>query len=100
MICRLPLLLDAANLVAQRKGDAFMAEFGAAMTGVKPKTTFLKPRVALPMSIEVLRQILRQKILRAQPSGESAYAARAAEVAQRPTSFRNGCLVDAEIAHR
>jgi hypothetical protein len=91
------LLLDAANIVAQRQGDAFMAEFGAAMTGVKPKTTFLKPSVAVPMGIEVVRQIVMQKILRRHPLAAEAYRARASEASGRATAFRNGCLLDANL---
>jgi hypothetical protein len=94
MIYRLPLLLDAANLVAQRKGDAFMAEFGAAMTGVKPKTTFLKPGVALPMAIEVVRQIFKQKIWHSSPNADDSYKARAREDTPRITAFQRGGLRD------
>ncbi|MBI4514863.1 MAG: NAD(P)/FAD-dependent oxidoreductase [Deltaproteobacteria bacterium] len=98
MVYRVPLFLDAANVVAQRKGDAFMAEFGAAMTGVKPKTTFLKPSVALAMGAEVLRQFVRQKLLRPFASQEQAYAAHAAEASGRATAFPNGCLISSRGA--
>ena len=98
LIYRFPMLMDVANLTAQRKGDAFMAEFGAAMTGVKAKTVFLRPDVALPMGAEVVRQILRQKLLRKRPAEEVAYAARALEKTQRATAFRNSCLIDADVA--
>jgi len=94
MIYRLPLLLDAANVVAQRKGGAFMAEFGAAMTGVKPKTTFLKPGVALPMALEVLRQILKQKVLSSSSHAADSYKARALEDTPRLTAFQCGGLLD------
>jgi menaquinone-9 beta-reductase len=94
MIYRFPLFLDAANVVAQRQGDAFMSEFGAAMTGVKPKTTFLKPGVAISMGLEVFRQIYRQKILRPYASEEDAYAARAVEDTRRATAFQDSCLID------
>jgi geranylgeranyl reductase family protein len=97
MIYRLPLLLDAANVVAQRKGDAFMAEFGAAMTGVKPKTTFLKPGVAIPMAIEVVREILKQKVWRSSPGGDVSYKARALEDIPRTTSFQRGGLLDRSV---
>lgn len=96
MVHRFPFLLDAANVVAQRKGDAFMVEFGAAMTGVKPKTTFLEPAMALPMGIELIRQVLRQKVLRAL-SGRAAYAARAVEATDRETAFQNACLLDSSV---
>jgi sulfite reductase (NADPH) flavoprotein alpha-component len=93
MVQRVPLFLDAANVVAQRKGEAFMAEFGAAMTGVKPKTTFLRPSVALPLGIEVVRQVLAQRAGRER----DAYAARACEETSRPTSFQTGCLIDPRV---
>ena len=92
MICRLPLLLDAANVVAQRRGDAFMTTFGAAMTGVAAKTTFLKPDVALPMTLEIARQLVAQKIFR-RPSGKGTYSLRALANGARTTSFENACLM-------
>ncbi len=97
LICRFPLFLDAANVVAQRQGDAFMAEFGAAMTGVKPKTTFLKPGVAVSMGLEVVRQIYQQKVRRRYASEEAAYAARAAADVPRATAFQSSCLVDRHV---
>ena len=96
LVCRFPLLLDAANVVAQHRGDAFMVEFGAAMTGVKPKTVFLKPNVAIPVTIQIFWQILRQKILRSRSAWE-AYRTRAEERDTRPTAFANACLVDPAI---
>ncbi|MFN8626176.1 MAG: geranylgeranyl reductase family protein [Candidatus Binatia bacterium] len=94
MTYRFPVFLDAANVVAQRKGEAFMATFGAATTGVKPKTTFLRPHMALPLGIEVLRQLLKRTLLRAPVAAEAEYAARALEQSDRATAFRNGCLID------
>jgi geranylgeranyl reductase family protein len=97
MTHRFPFFLDAANAVAQRRGDAFMADFGAVMTSVKPKTTFLRPSLALPLLLEVIRQLVVQKILRRHPSTRAAYAARAAEPSGRPTAFPNSCLIDAAV---
>ena len=94
MTHRFPALLDAAAVVAQRKGDGFMIDFGAAMTGVKPKTTFVRPSVALPLGIEVVRQLFIQKILRSQASEETAYASRGAQTTSRDTSFEMACLID------
>ena len=90
LVRRSPLLLDAANVVAQRRGDDFMVEFGAAMTGVKPKTTFLKLGVALPVTIEIARQVLARAW-----GGRGSYASRANETTDRPTAFRNACLLEA-----
>ncbi len=84
---RVPALLDAACVVAQRKGDAFMEEFGAAMTGVAPKTTFLKPRVALPLGLELMRQLATPG------SREQRYLRCLDADGERATSFRNGCLI-------
>ncbi len=84
---RMPALLDAASVVAQRKGSAFMEEFGAAMTGVAPKTTFLKPRVALPLAAELVRQLLTSG------APEERYSRSLDADPNRPTSFRNACLL-------
>jgi hypothetical protein len=74
-----------------------MSQFGAVMTGVKPKTTFLRPDVAIPLGVEVLRQIVRRGPFRAHASEEEAYRARAAEDTPRETAFRNGCLIDPHL---
>ena len=73
-----------------------MVEFGAAMTGVKPKTVFLKPSVAVPVTIQIFWQVLRQKIFRTR-NGREAYRVRAVERDARPTAFANACLVDPAI---
>jgi geranylgeranyl reductase family protein len=99
MTDRYPLLMDAANVVAQRKGDAFMADFGATMTGAKPKSTFLRPGVAIPLGLEVVRQFVLQKILK-KPSQRAAYEMRAVENNPRPTAFANACLKSVEVASK
>lgn len=89
---RMPALLDAASVVAQRRGDAFMEIFGAAMTGVVSKSAFLKPGVAIPLALEIPRQLVRGK------AGIDARYARSVEAGRdRDTSFRNACLIDAEV---
>lgn len=50
-----PVLLDTAALAAQRHGTSFMDQFGAAMTGVKPKSLFLSPRMALPLGSALVK---------------------------------------------
>lgn len=97
MMLRFPFFLDAANIVAQRKGETFMAEFGAAMTGSKPKSVFAQPHMAIPMGLEVVRQWVAQKLLGSAPSGETAYTARAVERATRETAFANACLIDPDV---
>jgi hypothetical protein len=87
----MPAMLDAANVVAQRRGDAFIQEFGAAMTGVAPKTTFLKPGVALPLAVELARQL----IFSSGPRDERYLGALHADP-QRASSFRNTCLLTAD----
>jgi flavin-dependent dehydrogenase len=59
-INRFPTLLDTAVVAAQRHGASFMDNFGAAMTGVKPKSLFLSPRMAVPLGAALLR-LLRSR---------------------------------------
>lgn len=54
LINRFPVLLDTAAIAAQRHGVNFMDQFGAAMTGVKPKSLFLSPRMALPLGAALI----------------------------------------------
>ena len=60
-VSRFPMLLDTAAVAAQRHGAGFMDNFGAAMTGVKPKALFLSPRMALPLGAALLRFSLRRQ---------------------------------------
>ena len=53
-IHRFPILLDTAAIAAQRNGASFMDNFGAAMTGVKPKSLFLSPRMSIPLVAALL----------------------------------------------
>lgn len=53
-IHRFPVLLDTAAIAAQRNGATFMDNFGAAMTGVKPKSLFLSPRMSIPLGAALL----------------------------------------------
>ena len=71
------------------RGDAFMAEFGAAMTGLAPKTTFLRPNIAFPLVAELVRQLLRGS-----RRSEERYAACLAADPARETSFANACLLE------
>ena len=97
MTYKIPLFLDAANVVAQRKGDAFMADFGAAMTGVKPKSIFLRPGMSLPLSAEIIRQFFIQKIMRPYKSVRHAYDMRSIEKDVRDTAFNNACIVNSSV---
>lgn len=97
MSYRYPCFLDAAAKLAERAGDSFMNEFGAIMTGVKPKSTYARPDIAIPLTWEVGKQFFRQKILR-RPSGEAAYRLRAEENPARRSSFSAVCLRDPKIS--
>ncbi|HQW20398.1 MAG TPA: geranylgeranyl reductase family protein [Rhodocyclaceae bacterium] len=96
MSYRFPYFLDGAATLAQRAGDAFMNEFGAIMTGVKPKSTYARPDIALPLAWEVSKQFFKQKVLR-QPAGYAAYRMRAAENSSRKSAFNSVCLRDQAI---
>lgn len=57
---RFPIFLDACAAVTQRRGPGFLAEWGAVMTGAKPKTAFLRPAVTGPIVMEAARQWFKQ----------------------------------------
>lgn len=59
-IHRFPMLLDTAALAAQKRGASFMDQFGAAMTGVKPKSSFLLPRMAWPLASALLKRTMKK----------------------------------------
>ncbi len=99
MSYRFPFFLDAAATLAERTGGRFMDEFGAIMTGVKPKSTYARPDIAFPLALEVGKHLFRQKILR-QPAGETAYRQRAEENSPRKGSFSAVCLRDTGISAR
>ena len=63
-ISRYPTLLDTAALAAQKHGARFMDNFGAAMTGVKPKSLFLSPNMALPLGAALIRLSLSLSLSR------------------------------------
>jgi geranylgeranyl reductase family protein len=79
-INRFPMLLDTAAVAAQRHGASFMDGFGAAMTGVKPKSLFLSPRMALPLGAALLRLIRSRTEMeyrrgpRAEPAHDYSFA--------------------------
>ena len=85
-ISRFPSLLDTAALAAQRHGAGFMDHFGAAMTGVKPKSLFLSPKMALPLGAALLRLSLGRRATRydAGPRAEPQLGFGSAENALSP----------------
>jgi geranylgeranyl reductase family protein len=58
-----PILLDACAALTRRRGPKFLAEWAAVMTGAQPKRHFLRPRLALPLALEVGREWWRRKRL-------------------------------------
>ncbi|KAG2447445.1 hypothetical protein HYH02_007770 [Chlamydomonas schloesseri] len=63
VVYRFPILLDAVASEMQRKGDSMMAKWAEIMTNMQPKTYFLRPHVAIPLGIAVVREFIDQKIL-------------------------------------
>ncbi len=53
---RYPAFLDGCAALMRRRGTEFLLEWAEAMTGARPKRTFLRPRVILPILGETLRQ--------------------------------------------
>jgi geranylgeranyl reductase family protein len=85
-ISRFPALLDCAAVAARRRGTSFMDEFGKAMVGVKPKSVFLHPHMAVPLGIALGRLMLRTGKAR-----EGFYALGPASETPHDNSFaRNG----------
>ena len=56
MCARYPLLLDAAAALGKRRGVGFLRDWGEAMTGAKPKRSFLRPGIVFPLLREVAQQ--------------------------------------------
>merc|ERR1719473_2140542 len=52
------LALDAVAVVGTRQGQAFLDEFGELMTGVRSKAGFLRPGLAVPITVEMCRQLV------------------------------------------
>ena len=68
LIYQFPILLDAACAYGQEcGGQTFLDEFGLIMTGVKPKSDFLQLKLALPVALYLMREIVVQKFLRRPP---------------------------------
>ena len=47
----------------KRKGDSMMSKWAEVMTNMRPKTYFLRPDVALQMSVAILREVWGQKVM-------------------------------------
>lgn len=53
IVTRFPFVLDALAETARRRGPAFLTEWGKIMTGLKPKSHLLHPRMALPAARDI-----------------------------------------------
>jgi flavin-dependent dehydrogenase len=54
---KFPVFLDACAAVTQRRGPRFLAEWAEVMTGARPKSAFLQPRLLLPILVEAAKQM-------------------------------------------
>lgn len=59
--------MDAVASETQRQGDAMMSKWAEIMTNMQPKTYFLRPHVALPLGVAILREFFAQKVLGSRP---------------------------------
>jgi flavin-dependent dehydrogenase len=58
LCARHAILLDAAAALGKRRGVRFLRDWGEAMTGAKPKSNFLRPKILFPLFREAF-QLLR-----------------------------------------
>lgn len=58
ILVRMPWLLDSMAIVGHKKGQAFLDEFGEAMTRVKSKLSLLRFENSLAMIQEMIRRLL------------------------------------------
>ena len=68
VIYLMPIALDAVAVVGRRRGQAFLDFFGEVMTGVRPKSDFAQPLLLAEITIELVRQIVIQYVLRYPPA--------------------------------
>eukprot|EP01133_Synstelium_polycarpum_P014511 gene14511-17128_t len=54
LLYRFPIMLDAAATLIGKRGSRFLAEWAAVMTGVEPKTWFLRPDVGPFIFLEIV----------------------------------------------
>jgi len=59
---RFPIFVEASARVMQKKGAQILFEWGKMMTGVAPKTGFLRPAMFMPVLIEAARIALDKKL--------------------------------------
>ena len=101
VMLRLPFLMDAVPLASHAKGgragSQFFADFGAVMTGVKPKTTFLRPSVAIPLATATLKEVVKQFVLRSGRKYMQDPLAVLDKELSRSTSWDAQCLIDTSV---
>jgi len=83
LIHAMPIILDAVAVVGQRRGQAFLDFFGEAMTGVRPKSHFLQPGLAIAVTMEIVRQMFLQYVMRKEPLQPQSIGAAAVEKSNR-----------------
>ncbi|EGC31068.1 hypothetical protein DICPUDRAFT_50407 [Dictyostelium purpureum] len=60
LLYRFPIVLDAAASLIEKRGSRFLAEWAAVMTGMKPKTWFLRPDVGPLILLEIFGECFRR----------------------------------------
>ncbi|EGG24878.1 putative CMF receptor CMFR1 [Cavenderia fasciculata] len=60
LLYRFPIVLDAAASLIGKRGSRFLAEWAAVMTGVEPKTWFLRPDVGPFIFLEIITECGRR----------------------------------------
>jgi sulfite reductase alpha subunit-like flavoprotein/flavin-dependent dehydrogenase len=93
-LAKFPWLMDAVPHAAAGKGSgksatSFFADFGAVMTGVKPKTTFLLPWIATPLLKSSIVLFFKRILGR-----DRNYFLLDHDELDRPTSFAKTCFQD------
>lgn len=101
IVKRLPFLMDAVPIASAKKGgkdgSAFFADFGAVMTGVKPKSTLLLPSVAIPLAAATMIQFVKQYILRTERTYMQDPFLDVEKALLCPTSWESQCIVDSSV---
>ena len=62
-VCRWPILLDAVANEVCRVGDPMMTKWAELATNMRPKSYLLRPDVALPVGLALLRELWAQKVM-------------------------------------
>lgn len=101
IVYRLPFLMDAVPVACQGKsakaGASFFADFGAVMTGVKPKSLFLHPSVAVPLAISTVSQFVKQYIFGTERTYYADPQIYIDKELKRLTSWDAQCLIDPSV---